>query len=419
MTVKRHTAVHIIVTLIVMLSVLIATVGIAFAEVVPDSQKTVSPFIVPDANTSATYIHNGIHKGDTIVHAIDISQWNRVYDWNAVKNAGVEYVLIRLGGRFWGSGNIYFDDNYQSNIQGALNAGLQVGVYFFSQAINPAEAREEARFLIDHIGNYNITLPLIMDFEYGPSGSRLLSANLNRRQATDMVLAFCDEVTNAGYTPMLYANKSMLTSDLYASEIEQVAKIWMAHYTTAASYSGAHYGWQYTDKGTVPGIDGAVDCNFFYIPTSTADPIAPAAPSVSKDDLTGLGDIVRFTDGYSEGTTYGDISARMKDELTAAGHAVAFCDPDGKPLGQGDVLRTNDMAVVFDGQGNICKVHVFVLRGDVNGDGSIDIFDPMDMYLYFNGYLALENGAPIACDFNADGAADIFDPMDIYLYLNR
>lgn len=420
MTGKKRTVLRAMAALALMVCLLAGTVTTVFAEVVPDSQKTVSPY------TNKTYTHNAIHKGDTIVQGIDISQWNVVQDWNAVKNAGVEYVFVRVGGRYQRqSGEMFEDDKYRTNIQGALNAGLQVGVYFFSQATTPAEAREEAQFLINRIGSYNITLPLVMDLEYGGAtgqSGRLYNAHLTRRQTTDVVLAFCDEVTDAGYKPMLYANKSMLTSDLYASEVAEVAQIWLAHYTTAGSYTGAHAGWQYSSTGSVPGINGNVDCNFFYVPTSTSEPVNPTlpeTPSIDEDDLADLEDILYFVDGYEEGTTYGEIFKDVEEDLEAAGLYIAFCDLEGNFLAEDDVIRTNDMAVIFDDEANIYEVDIFVLRGDVNCDGMIDIFDPMDMYLYFNDYLTLEGGAVIACDFNADDETDIFDPMDVYLYLNR
>lgn len=420
---KGKRALRIIVAATLMLTLLLGTVTTAFAAVVPDTLKTGSPF------TNKTYTHHASHKGDTIVQAIDISQWNVVQDWNAVKNSGVEYVFVRVGLRGQGSGALDYDNNYKKNIEGALNAGLQVGVYIFSQAITQAEAREEARYLIERVQGYNITLPLVMDYEYGTASNgscRLKRANLSRRAATDVVLAFCDEVSDAGYKPMLYANKSMLSSDLYASEIEQVAKIWLAHFTTSSSYSGAYYGWQYTENGAVPGVrydsrynDVLVDCNFFYVPTSTAEPSTPEVPEIDEDLLNDLASITYLVDGYEESTTYGEIRDQIEPQLAAGDLLVGFADLEGNLLEDDDPIKTNDIAVIFDAEGNIYEIDVMVLRGDVNSDGEIDIFDPMDMYLYFNGDLTLEGGQIEACDFNKDGEADIFDPMDIYLYLNR
>lgn len=401
--------------------VLILAAPLAHAQVVPEDYRTVSPF------TGKTYQHNAVHAGNTIVQAIDVSQWNTIKDWNAVKNAGIEYVFVRVGNRYSGSGSLDYDTRYKTNIQGALDAGLQVGVYFYSQAISVEEGRAEAEYTLELIEGYDITLPVVMDFEYycntyGNNDGRLYHAGLSRQAKTDIVLAFCDVVSDAGYSPMVYANKSMLTSDLYADQISAVAKIWMAHYTTADSYSSPHFGWQYSDKGSVPGISGSVDCNFFYVPTSTSEPVNPTlpeAPSVDEDDLPDLEDILYFVDGYEEGTTYGEIFKDVEEDLEAAGLYIAFCDLEGNFLAEDDVIRTNDMAVIFDDEANIYEVDIFVLRGDVNCDGVIDIFDPMDMYLYFNDYLTLEGGAVIACDFNADDEEDIFDPMDVYLYLNR
>ncbi len=419
MTGKKRTVLRAMAALALMVCLLAGTVTTVFAEVVPDSQKTVSPY------TNKTYTHNAIHKGDTIVQGIDISQWNTIKDWNAVKNAGIEYVFVRVGNRYSGSGSLDYDTRYKTNIQGALDAGLQVGVYFYSQAISVEEGRAEAEYTLELIEGYDITLPVVMDFEYycnayGNNDGRLYHAGLSRQAKTDIVLAFCDVVSDAGYSPMVYANKSMLTSDLYADQISAAAKIWMAHYTTADSYSSPHFGWQYSDKGSVPGISGSVDCNFFYVPTSTSEPVIPTlpeTPSIDEDDLADLEDILYFVDGYEEGTTYGEIFKDVEEDLEAAGLYIAFCDLEGNFLAEDDVIRTNDIAVIFDDEANIYEVDIFVLRGDVNCDGAISLMDIMNMHQFLKGVKQMEGGVIYAADVNGDENFSLMDIMNMHQHI--
>lgn len=220
--------------------------------------------------TGGTYVHNSRYgTGYKIINGIDVSYHNRTINWNAVKSSGIDYAMIRVGYRGYGSGNLNEDVKFRENIQGALNAGLKVGVYFFSQAITRTEAVEEAEYVLKRISGYNITLPVVIDFEYanGSSGEltgRLYQANLSRDKATSICRNFCRTVEEAGYKAMVYANKSMLENNLDAGNLSSMYKIWLAHYTTKTNYSGAYDVWQYTSKGSVNGVSGNVDCNFFY-----------------------------------------------------------------------------------------------------------------------------------------------------------
>lgn len=216
--------------------------------------------------TGGTYVHNGRYgTGYKIINGIDVSYHNRTINWNAVKSSGIDYAMIRVGYRGYGSGNLNEDVKFRENIQGALNAGLKVGVYFFSQAITRTEAVEEAEYVLKRISGYNITLPVVIDFEYASGNTgRLYQANLSRDKATSICRNFCRTVEEAGYKAMVYANKSMLENNLDAGNLSSMYKIWLAHYTTKTNYSGAYDVWQYTSKGSVNGVSGNVDCNFFY-----------------------------------------------------------------------------------------------------------------------------------------------------------
>lgn len=217
----------------------------------------------------STYVHNTRYLNCDVIDGIDVSKYQGYIDWNQVKDSGVEFAIIRVGYRGLTSGSLSEDDYYQINIQRALAAGLKVGVYIFSQATTEAEAVEEANYILSRISSYNITLPVVIDYEYGANNSgRLYNANLSVEQATNICNSFCARVAEAGYTPMVYANKTMLTNHLNASAISDKYKIWLANYTTQTSYTGDYTFWQYSSSGRVNGVGGDVDCNFWYRPKS-------------------------------------------------------------------------------------------------------------------------------------------------------
>lgn len=214
------------------------------------------------------YTHDERFEGCTVRNGIDVSKFQNQagdIDWNKVKNDGVEFVFVRAAYRGTGSGSLNEDPYVDENIQGALDAGLQVGVYIFSQAITEDEARDEAQFLMDTVEGYDIELPYVMDFEYAGSGSgRLYEADLTDEEATDVCRAFCDQITDAGYEPMLYANKNMLEQSLNPEELTDECEVWLARYNESAGYDGEYNFWQYSSSGQVDGIEGNVDMNFWY-----------------------------------------------------------------------------------------------------------------------------------------------------------
>jgi len=191
---------------------------------------------------------------------IDVSKWNGNIDWNAVKNSGISYVIIRCGYRGSTTGAMIEDPKFKTNIQGALNAGLKVGIYFFSQAVNEVEAVEEASMTIGLIKKYNISYPVFLDVE--ASGGR--ADGIDRNTRTQVIKAFCETIKNSGYTPGVYANKTWLNSYINAGEINSY-KIWLAQYNTAPTYSGKFDMWQYSSKGQVSGISGHTDMNLSYM----------------------------------------------------------------------------------------------------------------------------------------------------------
>ena len=218
-----------------------------------------------DLTGSAGIVHDSKFNGTTKRSGIDVSSHQEDIDWNQVKASGVEYAIIRMAYRGYSSGSLAKDRNGLKNLKAAKAAGLKVGVYIFSQAITVAEAQEEADYVINEISSYSLDLPIVMDYEYAAGNDgRLYNAHLSVEAATSIVNAFCERVQNRGYYGMVYANKSMLQHQLNASDISSKYAVWLANYTNHTTYGGNYRFWQYTSKGSVPGIKGNVDMDVWY-----------------------------------------------------------------------------------------------------------------------------------------------------------
>ena len=191
---------------------------------------------------------------------IDVSKWNGKIDWNAVKNSGISYVIIRCGYRGSAQGSLIEDPKFETNIKGATAAGLKVGVYFFSQAVDETEAVEEASMVLDQIRNYKISYPVFLDVE--ASGGR--ADKIDKATRTAVCKAFCQTIQNSGYTAGIYANKTWLESKIDTGSLSAY-KIWLAQYAAKPTYKGRYDLWQYRSTGSVSGISGNVDFNISYL----------------------------------------------------------------------------------------------------------------------------------------------------------
>lgn len=265
-----------------------------------------SPFI------SGTYTHSSMFDGMNIYNGIDVSEHQKTINWTKVKADGVDFAIIRVAGRGYGSsGRLYDDKYYKQNLQGALDAGIKVGVYIFSQAVTVAEAEEEADYILKRIAGYNITLPVVFDFEFG-SGYRVNALKYKttacKTAITNMCIAFSDKVKAAGYTPMVYANTSTFNGYMYPQQIISAGyDLWLAQYNSFAELTKKYVCWQYTSSGSVSGISGRVDCNFWYdsgkyfggqqpdepdpAPEPTPDPKPEPIPDPTPDPKPAVGKV--------------------------------------------------------------------------------------------------------------------------------
>ena len=208
--------------------------------------------------------YNDDENGVTARMGIDVSEFQgEEIDWEQVRESGVEFVIIRLGYRAYGeSGELVLDAMYESNIKGAIDAGLDVGVYFFSQAVSAAEAVEEAEFVLDHIRPYSVEGPVVYDTEE-IKWDTARTDNNTKQEFTNYCKVFCDTVEAAGYESMIYSNMKWMAFTLDMSELSGY-DFWYADYHEEPQCPYDYQIWQYSESGTVPGINANVDLNLWF-----------------------------------------------------------------------------------------------------------------------------------------------------------
>lgn len=206
-----------------------------------------------------------LQDGQVISHkGIDVSEHQGDIDWNLVAQDGVEFAFIRVGYRGYGTGKLMEDEYFEANIQGALAAGIKVGVYFYSQAIDEAEAKEEADFVLEKIAPYTIACPVVFDVERVSESDGRMNA-LTPEVRTSLTLIFCETIENAGYRPMIYHNTEMGVMMLGLEALEKYDK-WFAAYSDILYYPYDFKIWQYSQTGRVQGISTDVDLNISFAP---------------------------------------------------------------------------------------------------------------------------------------------------------
>ena len=208
-----------------------------------------------------------------VLQGIDVSTFQQDIDWQAVADSGIAFAVIRAGYRGYGKGSIVEDDRFRQNVAGARAAGLHVGLYFFSQAVTPEEAAEEAQWLVDAAHDYQIDMPLVFDWENidqstVAAGDTVRTAEMTGEDVTACAVAFCETVTAAGYDAAVYGNRWQGYYDYDFTQLKDYA-FWVSAPGTADDFYYAHDFWQYSYDGTVPGISGSVDRDLWFVPITT------------------------------------------------------------------------------------------------------------------------------------------------------
>ncbi len=197
------------------------------------------------------------------IKGVDLSKYNGAVDFAKLKDAGVGFVMLRLGSRGYGTGKIDLDEKFVEYAQNAKVAGIQTGAYFYSQAVNEAEAIEEANYIVGAVSGFNVKYPIAIDIEK-VSGDEARTDKLTNKERTAVVKAFCDAVKGYGYKPVIYATKEMLVSSLELEELSDY-DVWLADYDNPTDYPYRFTMWQYSKTGKIDGITGDIDLDLCFI----------------------------------------------------------------------------------------------------------------------------------------------------------
>ena len=193
---------------------------------------------------------------------IDVSKFQGKINWKKVANEDIEFAYMRLGYRGYGSGKIVLDDTFEYNIEKAKAAGLDVGVYFFTEAVNEKEGIEEAEFVLENLKDYKVDLPIVIDVEESAS-SDSRTKDLTKEERTDAVIAFCKRIKEAGHEVMIYGNTKSFMVMMDNEKLEDYDK-WFAYYKYPLRFPYKMKMWQYTSSAEVDGIEGGVDVNIMF-----------------------------------------------------------------------------------------------------------------------------------------------------------
>lgn len=198
------------------------------------------------------------YKTDKTRIGIDVSSWQGEIDFDAINNAGVEFIIIRVGGTRGRDGEYFIDNTFVRNITEANKRNIDVGIYFYSYANSNEKAKEEAEWVIEQLKGYQVTLPIAYDWE---NWSTFNEYNLSFFGLTNMAETFLDTLREAGYEGLLYSSKNYLERLWFPSKYDT----WLAHYVDETNYKGKFKYWQLCNDGKVDGIKGAVDIDILYL----------------------------------------------------------------------------------------------------------------------------------------------------------
>lgn len=225
-----------------------------------------NPYITENFKLEDGYMAYYDESGNKISHlGVDLSYHNEMIDWDKLASSGVEFVMLRCGYRGYTEGGLVKDEKFDEYAKEANRVGLKLGVYFFTQAITEEEAIEEADFVLDLVKDYEISYPIAIDTEYvDDDEARTNTSEIEDEERSNMIIAFCERIKEAGYCPMIYASENWMRRDMDLELLNQY-DFWVAQYQEENDFLYDFTIWQYTDTGSVPGIDEEVDLNISMI----------------------------------------------------------------------------------------------------------------------------------------------------------
>lgn len=236
------------------------------AQAEPEPLPTIEAIIEPEANPYGR-LDFQYNKNNYLYclrqdsyPGVDVSAFQRDIDWQKVKDSGIRFAMLRLGYRGYESGKLVEDEYIQQNLEQTKAVDMPIGAYFFSQALTIKEVDEEIDFMLKVLGDYDLHMPIVLDWEIPTADAR--TAKMDARTLTALQEYFCKVMTEKGFTPMVYFNWHQSNTLLYLNELEAYP-FWLALYDDRMTYPYHVEMWQYTDSGRVPGIQGGVDLNIY------------------------------------------------------------------------------------------------------------------------------------------------------------
>ena len=197
------------------------------------------------------------------IRGVDLSKYNGDVDFGKLKDNGIRFAMLRLGSRGYGTGKITLDEKFVEYEQNAQVAGIQIGAYFYSQAVNETEAIEEANYIVGAVSGFGVKYPIAIDIEK-VEGDEARTDKLTTEERTAVVKMFCDAVKGYGYKPVIYATTDMLVTGLDLKELADY-DVWLADYDIPTDYPYRFSMWQYNKKGRIDGITGDIDLDLSFI----------------------------------------------------------------------------------------------------------------------------------------------------------
>lgn len=307
------------------------------------------------AKTDMSEVQTGIGENQNISIGIDVARYQGVIDWQQVASSGVQFAMIRVGYRTQVSGEICEDSTAKYNMQEATKNGIKIGVYFFSTAVNDAEAAAEADWVADYISQYQITYPVAYNCE-GFYNLDSRQYGLDKTTRSNAALAFLNRISERGYTPMFYAAKNEMEGDRdwNTGTISSKYKVWVSQYPAApfpqtekSAYSGAHAMWQYTNRGTIPGISKNVDMNVAYFGYDAA--VAAQSSEAPEEVGANVEALMNFTE-VNETVTAKDV-VNLRDRPSQGADSIVIRTlANGETAQRTGVSSSGWSRIVIDGQ---------------------------------------------------------------------
>lgn len=298
--------------------------------------------------------HDPKFDGYDIINGVDVSRWQTTVNWKKVKKAGVDFVIMRLGYSDHGTGAHCLDEYYYENLKGAKEAGLMVGVYYYSTAITKKEAVSEANYVLKILDGAQLDLPVFMDQEC--SDGRVNPGNISKSAMTSYATSFCDTIKAGGYRPGYYSYISWLYNEVDASKLEDAGYfMWMANVTNKTEYTGDYQMWQYSFTGQVSGIPTNVDLDVMYVLGKPGKVTNPKATS-NGNTATISWDPVPAITGYRVYRADSDKNVKVADVT----NAYTYADVDATPVATNYYVRSyrksSDGKVTFGAKSKTVKV---------------------------------------------------------------